>query len=202
MTSFASQFTDVVMDNVYIIVVVSDILRNEKRQSWGGFAFILVEFWHPVLYTTAVTYRCFVFTPRGFPIDYGIFAFLQDKLEGHAWILGFLWSTPRSTLDWQLCLQSRFYTESNICGTSWTGVKGRTSFQINFKSPITYRPLLNYANNIFKIGPSSCDVINTFRLFNPDFYIIWCNILVLVYLFQQSFIKIEPFITKLNVQAL
>ena len=30
MTSFASQFTDVVMDNVYSIVVVSDILRNEK----------------------------------------------------------------------------------------------------------------------------------------------------------------------------
>ena len=48
MTSFASQFTDVMKDNVYISVVVSDILRNEKRQSRGGFAFILVECWHPV----------------------------------------------------------------------------------------------------------------------------------------------------------
>ena len=123
-------------DNVYISFVVSDILRNEKRQSRGGFVFILVECWHPV---AIISVLCILIRPRGLPIDY----LLQDKLERHGFKVS-CGQRPDRLLVGKINMYTvQICTKSSICGTRWTGVKGRTSsFQINLKSSITYRPLL------------------------------------------------------------
>ena len=143
-------------------------------------------------YSCDISVLYILIRPRGLPIDY----LLQDKLS--AMVLRFLvvnapinsWLANMYTV--QIC------TKSSICGTRWTGVKGRTSsFQINLKSPITYRPLLNYAINILKDGPPSCDVINTFRI-NVNFSTRIFTLFDAIYLYMYLFTYFSKILSRMN----
>ena len=143
---------------------------------------------------TAVTYLCFVFWSDH--VAFRLITFCRTNWS--AMVLRFLvvnapidsWLANMYTV--QIC------TKSSICGTRWTGVKGRTSsFQINLKSPITYRPLLNYAINILKDGPPSCDVINTFRI-NVNFSTRIFTLFDAIYLYMYLFTYFSKILSRMN----